>query len=81
MEIRQSLQQMVLGKLDGDMQKNEIGPRSYTIPKNKFKIDERPKCETGNQQFLEENIGINLFNLSGSRNKKLLHSKGNKQQN
>ena len=27
---RQSLQQMVLGKLDSDMQKNEPGPLSYT---------------------------------------------------
>ena len=35
-----------LGKLDGDMQKNETGPLSYTIHKNKFKMDERPKCET-----------------------------------
>ena len=39
MEKRQSLQQMVLGKLDGNM-KNEIRPLSYTIHKNKFKMDE-----------------------------------------
>ena len=32
------------------MQKNETGPLSYTIHKNKFKMDERPKCETGNHQ-------------------------------
>ena len=50
MEKRQSFQQMVLGKLDGNMQKNETGPLSYTIHKNKFKMDERPKCETGNNQ-------------------------------
>ena len=47
---RQSLQQVVLGKLDSDMQKNETGLLSYTIHKNKFKMDERPKCETGNHQ-------------------------------
>ena len=29
------------------LQKNETGPPSYTKHKNKFKIDERPKCETG----------------------------------
>ena len=46
---RQSLQQIVLGKLDSDMQKNEPGPLSYTIYKNKFKMDEGPKCEKGNQ--------------------------------
>ena len=37
MEKRQSLQQVVLGKLDSDMQKNEPGPLSYTIHKNKLK--------------------------------------------
>ena len=49
MEKRQSLQQMVLGKLNGDM-KNETGSLSYTVRKNKFEMDERPKCETGNHQ-------------------------------
>ena len=41
---------MVLGELDNDMQKNETGPLSYTIHKNKLKMDERPKCEIGNHQ-------------------------------
>ena len=36
-----SLQQMVLGKPDSDMQKNEPGPLSYTTPKNKLKMDEK----------------------------------------
>ena len=30
---------VVLGKLDRDMQKNEPGPLSYTIHKNKLKMD------------------------------------------
>ena len=34
-----SLQQMMLGKLDIPMEKNEIGPLSYTIHKNQFKMD------------------------------------------
>ena len=42
---KKPLQQMMLGKLDGDMQKNETGPLSYTKHKNKFKMDERPKCK------------------------------------
>ena len=50
MEERHSLQQMVLGKLNGDMQKNEHGPLSYTIHKNKLKMDERPKRKTGSHQ-------------------------------
>ena len=45
-EKRQSLQQIVLEKLDSHMQKNETGPLSNTKHKNKFKMDERPKCET-----------------------------------
>ena len=47
---RQSRQQMVLGKLDSNMQKNEPGTLSYTIHKNKLKMNERPKCKTGNHQ-------------------------------
>ena len=47
---KQSLLQIVLGKLDSNMQKNETGPLSYTIHRVKFKMDERPKCETGNHQ-------------------------------
>ena len=50
METRRSLQQMVLGNLDSNMQKNESGPLSYTTHKNKFKMDERPKCEMGIHQ-------------------------------
>ena len=50
MEKRQSLQQIMLGKLDRDMQKNEPGPLSYTIHKSKLKMEERPKCEPGNHQ-------------------------------
>ena len=41
---------MVLGKLDSHMQKNETGPFSYTIHKDKFKMDGRPQCETGIHQ-------------------------------
>ena len=40
---------MVLGNLD-KMQKNETGTLAYTIHKNKIKMDERPKYETGNHQ-------------------------------
>ena len=37
---RKSLQQMMLGKLNSNTQNNETGPLSYTIHKNKFKMDE-----------------------------------------
>ena len=51
---------MVLGKLDSDMPKNEPGPLSYTIHKNKLKMDEKPKRKTGSFKILEENAGNNL---------------------
>ena len=38
-ETRLSLQQMVLGELDINIQKNETGSLPYTIDKNKFKIN------------------------------------------
>ena len=41
---------MVLRDLDNNMQKNETGPLCYTIDKNKFKVDEKPKYEIGNHQ-------------------------------
>ena len=65
MEQRQSLQQVVLGKLDSNMQKNEHGPLSYIIHKNKLKMDERPKCKTGNK-ILEEKTGKNLLTLAAT---------------
>ena len=46
----QFVQRLVLGKLDSHMQKNETGPLSYSIHKNKYKMDERSKCETENHQ-------------------------------
>ena len=36
--------------VDSDMQKNEPGPLSYSIHKNKLKMDERPKSKTGSHQ-------------------------------
>ena len=57
---------MVLVKLDSDMQKNEPGPLSYTIHKNKLKMDERPKCKTGSIKILEKKAGKNLFDLGRS---------------
>ena len=66
MEKRQSCQQMVLGKLDSNMQKNELGPLPYTISKNKLKMDEGPECETGNHQNPRGESRKNLSDLSCS---------------
>ena len=35
---------MLLGKLDNNMQNNEIRPLSYMTHKNLLEIDSRPKC-------------------------------------
>ena len=101
---RQSLQQMVLGKLDSNMQTTETGALSYTIHKDKFKMDEKPKCETGNnqnpigenrqhplrlwpQEILTRHVSRGKGNKSKNeqlgphQDKRLLHSKGNNQQN
>ena len=43
MEQKQPLPQMVLGDLDSYMQKNETRSPTYTIYKNKFKVDKRLK--------------------------------------
>ena len=67
MEKTESLQHMVLEKLDSDMQKNEPGSLSYTIHKNKLKVDERPKCKTGSHQNPRKENRQNLFDL-GCRN-------------
>ena len=41
---------MVLGELDRNMKKNETRQLSYTIHKNKLKMDEGPERQTGNHQ-------------------------------
>ena len=45
---KDSLFNTVLGKLYGDMQKNETGPHSYIIHNMDERQDER--CETGNHE-------------------------------
>ena len=49
-----------------DMQKNEPGPLSYTIHKNKLKMDERPKHKTRSHQNPRGESRQNLFDLSRS---------------
>ena len=57
---------MVLGELDSNMQKIGTRPLSYTIHKNKLKMDEGPECETGNHQNPRGESRKNLSDLSRS---------------
>ena len=57
---------MVLEELDSNMHKDETRPLSYTIHKNKLKMDKGPECETGNHQTLEGKAGKDLSDLSRS---------------
>ena len=48
------------------MQKNELAPLSYTVHKNKLKMDEKPKHKTGSHQNPRGETGKNLFDLGCS---------------
>jgi len=64
---RPSLQQMVLGKLDSNMQKKGIGPLSHSIHKNKLKMVKRLKREPETLKILEENSGFNFSDIDHSK--------------
>ena len=48
------------------MQKNETRPPSYTTHKNKFKIDQRLKCQNQNHKNCRENIGSEISDIAHS---------------
>ena len=48
------------------MQENESRPPSYTIHKNKFKMDQRLKYQTETIKIIEENIGSKISDMANS---------------
>ena len=51
------------GKLDRYVQKNETRPPSYITHENKFKIDQRLKCQPKTIKIIEENLGIKILDI------------------
>ena len=54
---------MVLGNLDSYVQKNESWSPTYTIDKNKFKVDKRFKQKSQHHKIPEENIGRKISDI------------------
>ena len=57
---------MVLGELVETCRRMKLDHFLTPYTKNKFKMDERPKCETGNHQNLRGESRQNLFDFSHS---------------
>lgn len=71
----------MLGKLDIYMQIYEIGTPSYTIYKNKLKMDERLKCNTWIHKLLEEITGSRFSDIALSNICFLIYFLGQGKQN
>ena len=60
------------------MQKNERGHLFYIIHKNGLKLDERPKCESGNHQNPQENTGSTFSTSAATTSRRVSRGKGKK---
>ena len=66
MEKRQSLQQVMLRKMDSDMHKNETVPLSYIKTKRNLKLVKDLNMRQETIKILQDNTGSNLSDLSQS---------------
>ena len=67
---------MPLAILESHMQKNERGHLFYIIHKNGLKLDERPKCESGNHQNPQENTGSAFSTSAATTSRRVSRGKG-----
>lgn len=51
---------MLVGQLDGHIQKKEVRPLLHNISKNELKRDQVTKLSAKTIKLLKENLGINL---------------------
>ena len=72
---------MVLGKLDSHVQKNETGPFSYTIHKDKLKMVERSTCEARIHQNPGREHRQQPFWATVTSSRYIYEGKGNKSKN
>ena len=61
---RPSLQRMVLGKMDVHMMNNESGPLSFTIHKNKLKMDSSLNVRPENIKILEKSTESSISTIA-----------------
>jgi hypothetical protein len=81
MDKRQSLQQMLLGKLNSHMQKTETRSLSFTLYLNQLEVDQRPETLKQLQEVLGnalEYIGIGNDFLSRTQKAQHLRERMNK---
>ena len=64
MEKGQLVQEVVLGKLDSHMEKNEIRTLPNTIPKNKLQMDKDLDIRPDTIKPLKENTGQTLSHIT-----------------
>ena len=69
---------MLLGILETHMQNNEKGPFSYIIHNNGLKVDERPKCDSGNHQNTKKNTGSTFSTSAAATSRRVSRGKGKK---
>ena len=65
-----------VGNIGEPHAEDESGHLFYIIHKNGLKVDERPKCESGNHQNPQENTGSTLSTSAATTSRRVSRGKG-----